>query len=210
MSLQTLMKLAGHSRIVMTIYYSKICAAVMTETMQKAQEQMAARANSQVDRVAQRTLIRDVPTCVVGDEDGMMAAIPSDPEERTSAGFLRVLGGWCLAGGNTVSGEGCLAGCWNGGKCKKGVVHSLGKEYTAPSNLDIVLRAVVAGLSVARNIFLKSRPGWIYCSLTLLTSKFVSIKLRILWRCFRLKNASPSKTIFPLLDRRSLTGQQPA
>lgn len=129
-SLQALMKLAGHSRIVMTIYYAKINAAVMTETMQKAQEEMAARADLQVVAWLKERSYDDLATLVVGDGDAMAAAIPNNPKDRTSAGLQRVLGGWCFVGCNTVAGEGSSAGCWNGGKCIKEAAHRSHRVYS--------------------------------------------------------------------------------
>lgn len=118
-TLQTLMQLAGHSRILMAIYYQKMGAVLMGDELEKAGAVLAAKADRNlVTWLKQRALDQVALDVVAADERGLRCAIPSDVADRNPAGWLRVHGGWCLVGGNTSATEGNrhVGGCYNGGK----------------------------------------------------------------------------------------------
>tara|TARA_R110002050_G_C8951563_1_gene513427 strand:+ start:1584 stop:4238 length:2655 start_codon:yes stop_codon:yes gene_type:complete len=110
--------LAGHSRILMTIYYNKITPSVMAEKMSEAEEELEGKAKQSV-----RNFIKDASLAqiqckmVYHKEDSIQAALvnrnPIGWEERSS--------GLCLVGGNTVKSDeiSTLGGCWNGGELIK-------------------------------------------------------------------------------------------
>jgi hypothetical protein len=117
-TLQTLMQLAGHSRILMTIYYQKIGSVMMAEELEKAAAGMAASADRSLIRwLKQRAVDAIVARVVAVSEDGLREAIPAGAKDRSAAGWLRVHGGWCLVGGNTTSIDGNrqIGGCHSGG-----------------------------------------------------------------------------------------------
>lgn len=118
-TLQTLMQLAGHSRILMAIYYQKMGSVLMGEELEKAGATLAAKADrSLVTWLKQRALDDVAQHVVAADERGLRHAIPCDAADRNPAGWLRVHGGWCLVGGNTSCTEGNrqVGGCYNGGR----------------------------------------------------------------------------------------------
>lgn len=118
-TLQTLMQLAGHSRILMAIYYQKMGSVLMGEELEKAGIALAEKADrSLVTWLKQRALDDVAQQIVAADERGLRNAIPDDSADRNPAGWLRVHGGWCLVGGNTSVPEGNrgVGGCYNGGR----------------------------------------------------------------------------------------------
>ena len=118
-TLQALMQLAGHSRILMAIYYQKMGSLLMGEELEKAGKALAEKADrSLVTWLKQRALDDVAQQIVAADEGGLRNVIPDDSADRNPAGWLRVHGGWCLVGGNTSAPEGNrgVGGCYNGGK----------------------------------------------------------------------------------------------
>lgn len=107
--------LAGHSRILMTIYYNKITPSVMAEKMNEAEGELEGKAKQSV-----RNFLKDASLAQIqckmayNKEDSIQAALvnrnPIGWEERSS--------GLCLVGGNTVKSDevSTLGGCWNGGE----------------------------------------------------------------------------------------------
>ena len=121
-TLQTLMQLAGHSRILMAIYYQKMGSVLMGEELQRAATTMAARADqSLISWLKQRSLDAVAMQIATADPRGLIDAVDADPVHRSPAGWLRVHGGWCLVGGNTSAGEENrqIGGCFNGGPLVK-------------------------------------------------------------------------------------------
>lgn len=107
--------LAGHSRLLMTVYYTKITPAMMGEKMAQAQARIEDRGdaslrsflkNAALNQIAARTVYRDL--------DSVKAALAN----RNPLGWEHRHIGLCLAGGNTVRSDemGTVAGCWNGGE----------------------------------------------------------------------------------------------
>lgn len=110
--------LAGHSRIIMTIYYTKLSPAVMQEKMKEADELLGSKAQDGV-----RTFLKDAEMrqieCKMAYNDSN--AIEAALINRNPVGWENRHHGLCLAGGNTVRSDewSTVAGCWNGGKLIK-------------------------------------------------------------------------------------------
>lgn len=134
-TLQTLMQLAGHSRILMAIYYQKMGSILMGEELEKAGKALAEKADrSLVTWLKQRALDDVAQQIVAADEGGLRHVIPDDSADRNPAGWLRVHGGWCLVGGNTSAPEGNrgVGGCFNGGKLVREVKREPHKSVYEP------------------------------------------------------------------------------
>ena len=107
--------LAGHSRLLMTLYYTKPTPAMMTQALNAATLRVDA---AQADGL--RTFLRDASlrqiTCktVYRDEASLQAALAN----RNPVGWEHRHIGLCLVGGNTVKSDemGSVGGCWNGGE----------------------------------------------------------------------------------------------
>lgn len=120
--------LAGHSRILMTIYYNKITPSVMAEKMSEAEGELEGKAKQSVRNFLKDASLAQIQCKMVyHKEDSIQAALvnrnPIGWEERSS--------GLCLVGGNTVKSDevSTLGGCWNGGELIKDVKVAANRTY---------------------------------------------------------------------------------
>ncbi|MDH2574768.1 integrase family protein [Acinetobacter baumannii] len=110
--------LAGHSRIIMTVYYTKLTPAVMKEKMTEADKLLDDKSQESV-----RTFLKDAEMrqieCKMAYHDGQ--SIEAALVNRNPLGWENRHHGLCLAGGNTVRSDEIktVAGCWNGGELLK-------------------------------------------------------------------------------------------
>ncbi len=113
-----LQKLVGHSRLLMTLYYTKPGATQIRDVLLGAAERLEARKESSIqnflldtahDELLQKAICNSVPS--------LAAAIPQHPAARNPAGWMPMHHGLCLVGGNTseVEDNGSVGGCYNGG-----------------------------------------------------------------------------------------------
>ena len=117
-SLRTLMKLAGHSRVLMAIYYQKLGSVAIGAELEEGCRLALERGEKRVEQfLAQESLDR-IAEFTIGCDDSVLAmSLAADPANRTSVGHMRVLGGYCLVGCNRVLNpeDPKLGGCYNGG-----------------------------------------------------------------------------------------------
>lgn len=113
-----LQKLVGHSRLLMTLYYTKPGATHIRDVLLGAAERLEARKESSIqnflldtahDELLQKAICNSVPS--------LAASIPQHPAARNPVGWMPMHHGLCLAGGNTseVEDNGSVIGCYNGG-----------------------------------------------------------------------------------------------
>lgn len=113
-----LQKLVGHSRLLMTLYYTKPGAMHILDVLQGAAERLEAGKEARVqnflldtahEELLQKAICNSVPS--------LAAAVPLHPAARNPAGWMPMHHGLCLVGGNTseVEGNGSVGGCYNGG-----------------------------------------------------------------------------------------------
>lgn len=106
--------LAGHSRLLMTLYYIKPTPAMMTQALDQATLKIEA---AQADSL--RTYLRDADMRQIKgkiayhDQQSLEAALAN----RNPVGWEYRHVGICLVGGNTARSDelGTVGGCWNGG-----------------------------------------------------------------------------------------------
>lgn len=122
--------LAGHSRILMTIYYNKITPSVMSEKMNEAERQLDGKSQQSVRNfLKDATLAQIQCKMVYHQEDSIQAVLvnrnPIGWEERSS--------GLCLVGGNTVKSDevSTLGGCWNGGELTRSAKAAVNRIYSS-------------------------------------------------------------------------------
>ncbi|MGJ8682602.1 gamma-mobile-trio integrase GmtZ [Paraglaciecola sp.] len=120
--------LAGHSRILMTIYYNKITPSVMASKMSEAEGELKGKAKQSVHNFLKDASLAQIQCKMVyHKEDSIQAALvnrnPIGWEERSS--------GLCLVGGNTVKSDevSTLGGCWNGGELIKDASAAANRIY---------------------------------------------------------------------------------
>lgn len=107
--------LAGHSRILMTIYYNKITPSVMAEKMSEAEKQLEGKSQQSVRNFLKDASMAQIQCKMVyHQEDSIQAVLVN----RNPIGWEDRSSGLCLVGGNTVKSDevSTLGGCWNGGK----------------------------------------------------------------------------------------------
>lgn len=109
---------AGHSRLLMTIYYTKPGVARMTQMLNEASAKLETSAAEGLQRfLAEATYEQLAAGAVYNSLEGVQAALPVRPEDRNPVGWMVRHYGLCLVGGNTSPTEGNsrIGGCFNGG-----------------------------------------------------------------------------------------------
>ncbi|MFM2621162.1 gamma-mobile-trio integrase GmtZ [Vibrio owensii] len=110
--------LAGHTRLLMTIYYNKITPSVMAEKMNEAHGELDAKSKQSVRNFLKDASMEQIQCKMVyHSDDSIQAALAS----RNPIGWEERSCGLCLVGGNTVKSDevSTLGGCWNGGELIK-------------------------------------------------------------------------------------------
>ncbi len=113
-----LQKLVGHSRLLMTLYYTKPGATHIRDVLLGAAERLEASKESSIQNflldtehgaLLEQAICNSVPS--------LAAAIPQHPAARNAVGWMPMHHGLCLVGGNTseVEDNGAVGGCYNGG-----------------------------------------------------------------------------------------------
>jgi hypothetical protein len=114
-----LQKLVGHSRLLMTLYYTKPGATHIRDVLLGAAERLESNKevsiqnfllDSEHEELLQKAICNSVTS--------LAAAIPQHPAARNPVGWMPMHHGLCLVGGNTseVEGNGAVGGCYNGGQ----------------------------------------------------------------------------------------------
>ena len=110
--------LAGHSRIIMTVYYTKLTPVVMKDKMTEADKLLDDKSQESVRSFLKDAEMRQIE-CKMAYHDGQ--SIEAALVNRNPLGWENRHHGLCLAGGNTVRSHETktVAGCWNGGELLK-------------------------------------------------------------------------------------------
>lgn len=118
MDIQTLMKLVGHSRLLMTIYYIKPGFKHMKDAIMGATQRLSENAASSIVAFLANAKSDDLlNTAIFNAAEDVFSVIEENPASRNPAGWMIMMDGICLAGGNTsqVSLDEKVRGCHNGG-----------------------------------------------------------------------------------------------
>lgn len=113
-----LQKLVGHSRLLMTLYYTKLGHTYVANQLEAGAARLDANRAGSIKRfvadAAHEELMRKV---VYNSESGLKNAIAIDPGARNPAGWMLLHHGMCIVGGNTseVEENKKIGGCHNGG-----------------------------------------------------------------------------------------------
>jgi hypothetical protein len=112
--LAILQKIAGHSRLVMTLYYTKPGAQQARQALQAGVARLNESAGDTIiDWLANAEYTQLVKEVIANSPESFAAAIPEHIELRSPAGWMLMLDGLCLVGGNTSEVD--APGCHNGG-----------------------------------------------------------------------------------------------
>jgi hypothetical protein len=107
--------LAGHSRILMTIYYTKLTPSVMAEKMSEAEGHLEGKSQQSVRNFLKDASMAQIQCKMVYHKKDSIQAVLAN---RNPIGWEERSSGFCLVGGNTVKSDevSTLGGCWNGGE----------------------------------------------------------------------------------------------
>lgn len=110
---------AGHSRVIMTLYYTKIGVMQMTRLLDAASQKLQDTAETGLRRFLAENEYDELSRKIIANNmDGVRAALVARPTDRNPAGWLPRGFGMCLVGGNSSPDEfnGKIGGCLNGGE----------------------------------------------------------------------------------------------
>ncbi|MFL0910446.1 gamma-mobile-trio integrase GmtZ [Vibrio parahaemolyticus] len=122
--------LAGHTRLLMTIYYNKITPSVMAEKMDEAHGELDAKSKQSVRNFLKDASMEQIQCKMVyHSDDSIQAALVN----RNPIGWEERSCGLCLVGGNTVKSDevSTLGGCWNGGGLIKDAKVAANRVYAS-------------------------------------------------------------------------------
>jgi len=124
---EVVQKLVGHSRILMTIYYTKINTEQMREELRRGLERMdGLRHESKASFLRNASIEQLRERAAFNDEDSVLRALGISTEAtpgatRSASGWLEMAFGICPVGGNAtqIAENRSLPGCFNGGPLLK-------------------------------------------------------------------------------------------
>lgn len=115
-----LQKLVGHSRLLMTLYYTKINGLKIQTEIDAATARMEENKQRSIIDFLRHTEYQDLlRQAICNNEAALGVAIPEHPAARNPAGWMLFHHGACLVGGNTspLEENNGIGGCYNGGPC---------------------------------------------------------------------------------------------
>lgn len=127
-----LQKLVGHSRLLMTLYYTKPGATHIRDVLLGAAERLEARKESSIQNFLQDTAHDELlQKAICNSVPSLAAAIPQHPAARNPVGWMPMHHGMCLVGGNTseLEDNGSVGGCYNGGPMTAKGNSSMNSKY---------------------------------------------------------------------------------
>lgn len=126
---------AGHSRVIMTLYYTKVGVAQMTRILDAASRKLQDTAEAGLRRFLAEAEYDELNRKIVANNmDGVKAALAVRPGDRNPAGWLARSYGMCLVGGNSSPDEfnGKIGGCTNGGELLRSNTKDASNNVYAP------------------------------------------------------------------------------
>lgn len=114
---ELMMKIVGHARFIMTIYYTKPGLQRIEDAIFSATAQLDATKDEALVRDLKSRSAEQIRNHVVFNSQDLIDVIPINPADRNPIGWLPMHDGICLAGGNSgpISSDTRFAGCHNGG-----------------------------------------------------------------------------------------------
>lgn len=117
--LTVIMRVLGHSRLAMTIYYRKRGQVGMAMHLEVAVNTLEAKGAALLTNWLRNNAHTKLMESVIGNNaDSLLGAIAKNPAARNPVGWMPLSLGLCIAGGNVSpmeGGEKNCGGCYNGG-----------------------------------------------------------------------------------------------
>lgn len=114
-----LQKLVGHSRLIMTLYYTKPGNARIADVLAQAAVKLDAKREASLHAFLLDTEHEALlQQAVCNSQSTLRTVIPIHPAERNAAGWMHMHHGLCLVGGNVseIGDSPTIGGCHNGGE----------------------------------------------------------------------------------------------
>lgn len=114
-----LQKLVGHSRLLMTLYYTKPGTTHIRDVLLDAAQKIDTCKESSIQKFLLDTEHNELlQKAICNSVSSLAAAVPQHPAVRNPAGWMPMHHGLCLVGGNTseIEDNGRVGGCYNGGE----------------------------------------------------------------------------------------------
>jgi len=130
-----LQKLVGHSRLLMTLYYTKPGATHIRDVLLGAAKRLEAAKEASIQNFLLDTEHEELlQNAICNSVPSVAAVIPQHPAARNPVGWMPMHHGLCLVGGNTseVEENGAVGGCYNGGSIVKGSASANPKYGAVP------------------------------------------------------------------------------
>lgn len=114
---ELMMKIVGHARMIMTIYYTKPGMSYLCNALADAHLKLDAEKEARLTTALKNMQGEQLRDQVVFNADDWRTVVAVNPADRSPVGWLHMHDGICLAGGNTGPLDGNLQfpGCHNGG-----------------------------------------------------------------------------------------------
>ncbi|MYM81814.1 integrase [Duganella sp. FT50W] len=113
-----LQKLVGHSRLLMTLYYTKPSATQTAAVLVEAAAKLDLNKEKSIsDYLLNQDYEKLLANAIWNNQETFAASIPQHPAWRNPAGWMLMHIGLCLVGGNTgkIEDNKKIGGCYNGG-----------------------------------------------------------------------------------------------
>lgn len=118
---ELMMKIVGHSRLVMLLYYTKPGLTRLRDALKEAAKGLDANKEATIIRFLTDSTEEEMLDRIVFNSEDWRTVIPVNPAHRNAAGWLLMHDGICFAGGNSsqLDDDARIPGCHNGGPLRK-------------------------------------------------------------------------------------------
>lgn len=118
---ELMMKIVGHSRLVMLLYYTKPGITTMLDAIRDAATELDRQKESSILQFLANASKEDMLDRIAFNADDWRTVVPVNPAHRNPVGWMLMHDGICFAGGNTspLDGDNKVPGCHNGGPLRK-------------------------------------------------------------------------------------------
>lgn len=136
---ELMMKIVGHSRLVMTLYYTKPGYSRLRDAIAGASERLDAMKDESILRFLIDANNDEMIKHVAFNADSWQSVIAANPSHRNPVGWLLMHDGICFAGGNTgpLDGNQRVPGCHNGGALISTASNEYGPVPGGPMNCSL-------------------------------------------------------------------------
>jgi transposase-like protein len=118
---ELMMKIVGHSRLVMLLYYTKPGVTTMLDAIKDAAAELDRQKEASILQFLANATDENMQDRIAFNVEDWRTVVPVNPAHRNPVGWMLMHDGICFAGGNTspLDGDNKVPGCHNGGPIRK-------------------------------------------------------------------------------------------